>query len=81
MADIPEVRGRIYYDGRVTLGNLLTILGGVVFAAGIVYRAGQLAASVEALRQDVIQIKCDIASHGWGATPYPCYSVVEHHGR
>lgn len=72
MADIPANGRRVVFDMRITLGNLLTIASGCFVAAGLIYKAGTFQGSIESLRSDVAQIKCDLASAGIGSTTAPC---------
>lgn len=71
MAEIP-VDKRITFSGVVTLGNILTIVGGMFIAATLMYRLGEFTQSINSLRSDVAQIKCDLAAANIGTATTPC---------
>lgn len=68
MADVPDNR-RVYFEPRITLGNLLTIFGGVVFAIGLF---SNLNSKLDDLGRQVSDIRCAMTAYGIAPTTSPC---------
>jgi hypothetical protein len=56
---------RITFEPRITLGNLLTIFGGVVFALGLIYNINS---KLDGLLAQVTDIRCTLAMAGIAQT-------------
>lgn len=67
--DKPESISRVRFDGRITLGNILTITGGIVigavFLVTMIVRLNQLEEKVE-------DIRCTLAQAGIAPTTGAC---------
>ena len=75
--DMRTAASKIEFDfHRITLGNILTLLGGAVFALGMVATASVWAASIN-IRLDQIQgdmrdVRCSLANAGISPTASAC---------
>jgi hypothetical protein len=67
---------RISFEYRITLGNVLTIVGGVFVALSLAATIGvaysELKSDMRDVKTDVADMKCSMVSAGWIATSTPC---------
>lgn len=78
MADSSDSRGRspVTFDRRVSLGNVLTILGGLAWAIGMLWFFATWTANQNAkldmLQSEIADIRCALATAGIAPTTFPC---------
>lgn len=87
MADLPINGNKVVFENRITLGNALTLLGGLAWAGIFLWYIATAFASqnskIDFLNDQITDIRCTLVAAGIAPSTRPCVipamKFTDHH--